>query len=48
MVNPIGLPSVMPVMIVTPVGKWPSTRRYFIGSMTTCGGSLLSLLTRRS
>ena len=39
MVKPIGRPSSIPVMIVTPVGKCPSTLRYFSGSITTCGGS---------
>ena len=33
MVNPTGSPSNMPVTTVTPVGKWPSTWRYFIGSI---------------
>ena len=42
MVNPTGSPSTIAVTTVTPVGKWPSTRRYFSGSIDitvdcTCG-----------
>ena len=33
MVNPTGSPSTIAVTTVTPVGKWPRTRRYFIGSI---------------
>ena len=33
MVNPTGSPSTIAVTTVTPVGKWPSTRRYFKGSI---------------
>src|ERR1700741_1144512 len=32
-VNPTGWPSTIAVTTVTPVGKWPSTRRYFDGSI---------------
>ena len=33
MVNPTGSSSTIAVTTVTPVGKWPSTRRYFKGSI---------------
>src|SRR3954451_3347095 len=32
-VKPTGWPSTIAVTTVTPVGKWPSTRRYFSGSI---------------